>query len=94
MCFFCSARALDCCRFPKKKLISGGKIFPAMFRFCLFFPSPSLTFFLNLFFGHPQSAGGGGGSPFGDIRGERVKIGPFYCFVALTNFSRNCQMFF
>ena len=53
--FFCSARALHCCRFPKKtQLILRYKkhfektslfqeiknIFPAMFLFCLFFRRP------------------------------------------------------
>ena len=62
MCFFCPARALDCCRFSEKKQsISKDKkniskktslfreiknIFPAIF-FLLIFSSPSLFFFLN-----------------------------------------------
>ena len=83
------ARAFDCCRFQKKiqlisgdkkKVISGDKkTFSQFFFFCLFFSSPSLTFFLNVksFFISPPSL----------IFLEICQM--FFYSVALITFSKN-----
>ena len=77
MCFFCPARALYCCRFPKKNCqFREIKNIPKknnsfweitnihqLCFFCLFFPSPSLPFL--------------------------KKVESFFYFVALINFTRN-----
>ena len=86
--FFCSARALDCCRFRKKqsiweikkhsektKFISRDKnIFPAMFFF---------MFFLLVFF-----------VAFNNFFYNRSKVVFIFYFVALINFSRNMSSVF